>query len=225
MTVDFGLKIRGRSQTNWRLSIRVEATTKNEISVHGVEIAEGNNISKASFPAGTGVRDALAAELAVDIKRAVSGKSDPTFVKLPPATILGRKRVFFMRRTHRLTVRYGYCSGDKSAVFAPKFRPIPETDQRHDALAAETIEGVFVPLRNFSNQFQASLDSNGEPTLDHLAKTLKSACEKIDELDVYRDMLCDFAGKNLSTPERRTLKALSRLDSSNGVRFSAAHRP
>jgi hypothetical protein len=191
------------------------------LTVLAVEITGDDMMTRCSFRRNRRPDAVLAPALAAVVEEMVAEAgtevgiiSKPDFSLPLPGILLTKARIMVSRArglARYVSVRFGQCFGNVVGAFAPGMQPWQMGHDQSAAVAAETLERVFVPLRNFAAYLDLDpVTAAGGPE-GPLGEGLKATRRRIEELEVYYNMLADFIAAQSEHPARHSEQAVARL--------------
>ncbi|MEO0989528.1 MAG: hypothetical protein AAFX00_01115 [Pseudomonadota bacterium] len=191
------------------------------ISVQSVEMSQTITRTRCMFSETSNPADILNPVLLREIEDAflahgvdLGVSSYPDYRLTLPGLALTKARVLVTRAgggDRYIMIRYAVCYGNVAALFSAKAEPWKMGHDQAQLLAAETLERVFMPLMNFADHVTLDIQRIRAGGEDNLADGLDMARQRIDELELYYNMLVEFVAQNREEPERGTLLALESL--------------
>lgn len=191
------------------------------LSIQSLEFSSRGILTRCTFCESDKLSNALSPELCREIEHILHDVgmeigfiTKPDYRASLPGLILGKVRVLVTRARHGMryiNVRFFECIGNVAAVFSPSARPWQMGHDQSTLIAAETLERIFVPLMNFSNYLQNHVDASDDDSARPLADGLRATRRKINEMELYYNLLLDFVASNRTEPMRNTTLALGDL--------------
>lgn len=189
------------------------------VEVQSVEFHSGEVITRCAFMAHRHPAEVLAPDmaevvmaLALEAGEQIGIISKPEFSLALPGIALNRLRIMVSRARDAMryvNLRFLECFGNVATIFAPQTRPWRMGHDQSAQVAADTLETVFMPLRNFAAYLDAEPGALGPE--GPVAEALRATRRKIEELEVYHQMLGDFLAAQDGGPDRTTARAVARL--------------
>ena len=188
------------------------------VSVQAVEFTSGEVLTRCAFRGERLPHQVLSSDLAATVETLVGEAGSeigilakPDFSLTLPGLILTNVRVMVSRAREGMqyvSVRFARCFGNVAAVFTDQTRPWQIGYDQTAYFAAEMIEKVFVPLKNFASYLDTGDHMPPEgPLRDGLSHTRR----KIEELELYYQVLAEFLASHGDRPVNRSTLALARL--------------
>jgi len=191
------------------------------IEVQSVEFNTGEMITRCAFRAHRRPADVLSPKLAVVVEELVAEAgceigilSKPEFMLALPGIVLSGARIMVSRTRaalHYVHLRFHQCFGNVAGVFAAQTRPWRMGHDQSAQIAAETLETVFLPLRNLAAYLDAlpgATEASGP-----LEEVLRGARRRIEDLELYYHMLTEFLSAQEPQSPRRSSSVVARLAS------------
>ena len=202
--------------------IQLDDAGTDRIAVKSVEIVHRSSRTRMTFHEHNDLSDVVAEDLCLAVldlmgKQHEDGVyTNPDYRLNLPGLMLCKARVLVKHSAEGvrgIMIRFAMCMGNVTAIFSPTVRPWQVGHDQTQQLAAETLENVFLPLMNFADYVQSDIENIRETTGASLADGLERARQRINDLEVYYNVLVDFVASNQTQPVRLTHEAIGRLTS------------
>ena len=209
-----------------RLNVSIKRAPDGACVVQYVEFSQKGTLTRCMFSERNSLSEVLSAQLLAELSQMIDDTdgrvgvhSYPDFILHLPGLMLTKARILVTQAStgvHSILVRFAQCFGNVVAAFSPQARPWQVGHDQTQLIAAESLEKVFIPLMNVADYLRQDVEDLNDAGGGALSESLNRTRSRINELELYYNLLIDFVANNRSSPNRHTVQAIRQISGSEG---------
>ncbi|MEM6634379.1 MAG: hypothetical protein AAF667_00680 [Pseudomonadota bacterium] len=200
------------------VTISMKCGLDKALTVQSVEMSQKGSRTRCMFSERNRPEEVLSRGLCEQVTKFLEEGTQTRITSYPdhqlelPGLTLRKARVLITRAEDGdsfIMVRFAVCYGNVISLFSEEMRPWQAGHDQAQLIAAETLERIFIPLMNLADHISLDIDNIRDASTARISHSLDQTRQRIDELEIYYNMLVDFVAKNQDVPERHTHLAIS----------------